>query len=172
MRKRLWLSPALILVVSPMLMTQAWADSLSTPRGEVILTVSGAIDNTNVGDEAQFDYDMLMSLSPHVVETHTPWTENRGRFEGPLARAVMEAVGARGESLRVKALNDFAADIPLSDFYDHDVILALKRDGKRLEVRNFGPIFVLYPFDTDPQLHNETIRFRSVWQLAHIDVRE
>lgn len=144
--------------------------ALPDPEGEVILTVSGNIERTNVDDEAHFDRQMLMALSPHVVETHTPWTDGASRFEGPLARAVLEAVEAKGEMLRVRALNDFAADIPVTDFLDYDVILALERDGEPMPIRDYGPIFVLYPFDDHPALLNETIRFRSVWQVANIHV--
>lgn len=164
---------AVFLALLALLAMPVMADHLPVPKGDVILTISGNIEHTNVGDEAQFDYEMLMALTPHVLETSTPWTEGASIFEGPLARAVMEKVGAQGEMLRVKALNNFAADVPLADFYDYDVILALKRDGKPMEIRDFGPIFVLYPFDDAPQeLLNETIRFRSVWQVANIHVYE
>lgn len=149
----------------------AWA-ALAIPQGPVILTISGDIEHANVGDEAHFDYEMLRELSMHEITTHTPWTEGRGRFEGPLARIVMEAVGARGQHLRITALDGYAADVPLSDFHDYDVILALKRNGNLLQIRDLGPVLVLYPFDDHPKLHTETIRFRSVWQVARIHVKE
>nr|WP_163502325.1 molybdopterin-dependent oxidoreductase [Halomonas socia] len=154
---------AMLLSVLPL---AAWA--LPSPQGEVILTVSGNIAHTNVGDEAHFDIDMLMSLPARVIETHTPWTDGPSVFEGPLARALLEAVGADSESVRVRALNDFAADIPVDNFHDYDVILALTRNGEPMPIRDYGPIFVLYPFDDYPELHNETIRFRSVWQVVNI----
>ncbi|GGY04658.1 hypothetical protein GCM10007160_35390 [Litchfieldella qijiaojingensis] len=173
MPKRSFLVSLLTLVMPMLLAPPAMAEHLPPPQGKVILTVSGDIEYTNVGDEAQFDYDMLMSMSPYALKTSTPWTEGSSLFEGPLGREVMAAVGARGDMMRIKALNNFVADVPLSDFYDYDVILALKRDGVPMEVRDFGPIFVLYPFDDHPQqLLNETIRFRSVWQVASIHVYE
>ncbi|APX94073.1 oxidoreductase [Halomonas sp. 1513] len=154
---------AVLLSVLPL---AAWA--LPAPEGDVILTVSGNIAHTNVGDEAHFDAAMLEALPGRVIETHTPWTDGPSAFEGPLARALLEAVGTDSESVRVRALNDFAADIPVDNFYDYDVILALTRNGEAMPIRDYGPIFVLYPFDDHPELHNETIRFRSVWQVVHI----
>ena len=133
-----------------------WADTLPLPEGPVILQVAGAISRTNVGDEAHFDYEMLAALGMHEVETHTPWTEGVSRFTGPLGRDLLDAVGAQGELLKVKALNEFVADVPVADLRSHDVILAVKRDGERMPVRDFGPIFVLYPFDQNPKLLNET----------------
>lgn len=149
----------------------AWAaTSLPQPKGRVLLTVSGNITRTNVGNEAQFDAAMLHDLGMHTVATHTPWTDGVSRFAGPRGRDVLDAVGAKGAVLRVKALNDYVAELPASDFYDYDVLLALERDGKPMSVRSFGPIFVLYPFDEKPELQTEKIRFRSVWQVDRIEV--
>ena len=67
-----------------------------------------------------------------------------------LTRAVLEAVGAQGTKLKVTALNDYSADVPAEDFIKFDVILALKKNDAYLSVRNQGPIFVIYPFDTNP----------------------
>ncbi|SFH19716.1 molybdopterin-dependent oxidoreductase [Modicisalibacter xianhensis] len=147
-----------------------WADTLPMPEGQVILKVSGAISHTNVADEAHFDYTMLAALGMHDVETHTPWTEGESRFTGPLGRDLLDAVGAQGNLLKVKALNEFVADVPVEDLRNHDVILAVEKDGERMPVRDFGPIFVLYPFDQNPKLLNETYRFRSVWQVKSIRV--
>ncbi|MCG6658205.1 molybdopterin-dependent oxidoreductase [Halomonas campisalis] len=150
---------------------KALAEPLPPPEGEVILRLSGDLARPNVGDELHLDRAMLMTLPSTVVETRTPWTEGVGRFEGPLARAVLDAAGARGEWVQVRALNGFEAEIPVSDFRDYDVILAIQRDGEPIAVRDFGPVFVLYPFDDHPELLNETIRFRSVWHVGSIHVR-
>jgi|AntRauMinimDraft_4_1070384.scaffolds.fasta_scaffold00036_5 hypothetical protein len=149
---------------------QAQAASLPEPTGRVILTLSGDIARSNVGDEAHFDRAMLEALPSRIIETHTPWHSDKGRFEGPLVRALIEAVGADGDCLRIRALNDFEAQAPLSDFYAHDVILAMSRDGEPLGIRDYGPLFVVYPFDAHPELLTEAVRFRSVWHVERIIV--
>lgn len=146
------------------------AFALEAPQGPVLLTVTGHIANTNVGDEARFDRRMLLALTQRDTATHTPWHDGQVVFSGPLGRAVLEAVGARGTQLRVTALNDYASTIPVADFYDHDVILAMAADGKRLKIRDQGPLFVIYPFDEEPGLLNEEVMTRSVWQVKQIDV--
>jgi hypothetical protein len=149
----------------------AWADAeLSSPQGPVLLKVSGDITQTNHGDEAHFDYAMLAALGLHEVATHTPWTEGLIRFEGPLGRDLLKMIGAQGRKLMVKGLDGYIAEVPASDFYQHDVILALKKNGERLRVRDRGPIIIVYPFDQKPELLTEQIRFRSVWQVASIHV--
>ncbi|MDW5377876.1 molybdopterin-dependent oxidoreductase [Halomonas sp. HP20-15] len=152
--------------------TMLWADAqLPLPEGQVILSVTGKLSHTNVGEAAHFDAEMLKALGMHTVATHTPWTEGVSQFSGPLGRDLLEAVGASGDTLIIKALNDYVAEIPVSDFIAHDVILAIMRNGERLTVRDFGPIFILYPFDEDPALQTEKIRFRSVWQVASIEIQ-
>jgi hypothetical protein len=148
----------------------ALAASLRPPEGEVLLRVTGNIDNPNVTDELHLDRDQLMALSSRVIETKTPWTEGVGRFEGPLFRAVLEAAGAESEYVRVQALNEYEIEIPVGDLQEYDVILAIKRDGEPIAVRDLGPVIVLYPFDEHPELLNETIRHRSVWHVEAVHV--
>ncbi|MCK0745819.1 molybdopterin-dependent oxidoreductase [Chromohalobacter nigrandesensis] len=135
-----------------------------------MLTVEGDISRTNGDGVARFDRAMLQELPQSTIVTHTPWTEGVSRFEGPLLGAIYEAVGAHGDSLHVVALNDFAADVPLAEAEQYDVILAMQRDGEPMPVREYGPLFVLYPFDDHSELQTEEVRFRSVWQVTHIVV--
>lgn len=148
----------------------AFAFALDAPEGAVMLVVSGNITHTNVGDEAHFDKAMLEALTQRETVTRTPWHDGEVRFSGPLGRAVLDAVGAEGENMRVIALNDYASNIPVADFENHEVILAMQANGNMLRVRDHGPLFVIYPFDEYPELMNEEILMRSVWQVARIDV--
>ena len=106
----------------------AGAGSLSSPTGPVVLTVSGHITNTNAGKSAEFDMAMLEALPGRTAKVSTPWAEGVNAFQGPLTRAVLEAVGAQGTKLKVIALNDYSADVPAEDFVKFDVILALKKN--------------------------------------------
>ncbi|MFQ3788056.1 molybdopterin-dependent oxidoreductase [Halomonas sp. A29] len=163
-----------VLTLSLLLLSSApllvMADPLPPPEGEVLLRVTGNIGHPNVGDELHLDREMLMSIPSRSIETSTPWTEGVGRFEGPLLRALLEAAGTQSEHVRVQALNEYESEVPVSDFHDYDVILAIKRDGEPIEVRDLGPMFVLYPFDEQPELLNETIRHRSVWHVGSVHV--
>lgn len=149
----------------------AAAGTLPVPTGPVVLTVTGRIANTNAGKTAEFDLAMLEALPGRTARVNTPWAEGVNDFQGPLTRAVLEAVGAEGAKLKVIALNDYSAEVPAEDFIKHDVILALKKNGAYLPVRNQGPIFVIYPFDLNPALYNEVYFSRSVWQVKSIEVQ-
>ena len=161
---------ALLLCASP-LVVAADQSSLSQPEDIPILTVTGAITKTNIDGSAQFDAALFASLPRHKTTTRTPWYNGPRTFEGPLLRDVLAAVGARGKTLRVEALNDYAALIPVSDATETDVVLADRIDGKPIPVRERGPLFIIYPFDERPALNSEEYYQRSVWQVRSIEVQ-
>jgi hypothetical protein len=161
---------ALLLSVFP-LVAAAGQSSLSQPQGIPLLTITGAITETNIDGSAQFDTDLFTALPRHKTTTSTPWYDAPRTFEGPLLRDVLAAVGATGKMLRVEALNDYAALIPVSDVIENNVILADRIDGKPIPVRERGPLFIIYPFDERPALNAEEYYQRSVWQVRSIEVQ-
>ncbi len=149
----------------------AEAAGLTTPTGEVVLTVSGRISTTNSGSAATYDMAMLEALPGRATVTETPWTKGSVKFEGPLGAALLDQIGAEGTTLRITALNDYVVEVPIEDFRKWPVIFATRKDGKAMTVRDKGPIFIIYPFDLDRSLYNEKIFSRSAWQVKSIEVR-
>jgi hypothetical protein len=159
------------LVVGAVACGGAAAEALPTPPGKPILVVSGNIAQANADGEARFDRDMLEALGTVTFETTTPWDRERVRFEGvPLGR-LLDRVGASGSRLVAVALNDYSAELPVEDARRYDVILALRRNGEYMPVQNRGPLFIVYNFDSDPELRNQKFYSRSVWQVARLEVR-
>ncbi|GGD28699.1 molybdopterin-dependent oxidoreductase [Aureimonas glaciei] len=150
--------------------TAALADDLPLPAGKTILVISGAITATNKDGSAEFDRAMLESLGAVAITTITPWYDAPVTFEGISLDALMKRVGADGEKVTAVALNDYSTEIPLSDFAEHGAVLALKRDGEYMTVRDKGPLFIVYPYDSDRQLQSQTYYNRSAWQLAKLVV--
>ena len=149
----------------------AAADALPPPSGKPILVVSGNITQTNTGAEVSFDREMLEALGTVSFETTTPWDKERVRFEGvPLGR-LLDRLGASGTRLVAVALNDYSAELPVEDVRRYEVILALRRNGEYMPVQNRGPLFIVYNFDSDPELKNPRFYGRSVWQVARLEVR-
>jgi hypothetical protein len=159
-----WLCGALMLTS---LMPSAWA--LDPPKGKVILTMTGKVGATNVGEAAQFDLAMLQQLPQRSFTTQTPWEKQPIQFTGPLLRDVVAAVKGTGTVLQATALNDYKIRIPLSDATAHDVIVAHAINGQTISVRTKGPLFVVYPFDSKPELKSNTYYERSIWQLKSFE---
>lgn len=151
-------------------MSTAFAGTLGRPAGETLLTITGAIANPNVDGVAEFDLAMLDALESRAAAMETPWTEGRTAFDGPLLRAVLDAAGAKGKTLIVKALNDYSAEVPMDDAHKYPTILAIRMNGTEMSVRDKGPLFMIYPFDAHPELYNEKYFSRSVWQIREIEV--
>ena len=150
---------------------QTGAEAHPAPGERPILTISGKIGTTNKGGAAQFDREMLEELGLETGETNPPWYSGPVKFEGVALDKLMKRVGANGERAVVVALNDYSSEIPMEDFAKYNVILALKRNGEYMPVRDKGPLFVIYPFDSKPELKSQTFYGRSVWQVAKIVVK-
>ena len=138
--------------------------------GPVVLTLSGRLRFPNVGAAAQFDMSMLEHMAQTSFIAKTPWYVQPRKFTGPLLRDVLSAAGAQGTRLKAIALNDYAVEIPFDDATRHDVIVARLLDDKPMPVRDKGPLFIVYPFDSAVELRSQTYFNRSAWQLRTIEV--
>jgi hypothetical protein len=148
---------------------------LPAPSGDIILEITGDIScgNAHEGDNlaAHFDAALLESLGTKVLETTTDWTNGSQRFEGPLMRDILQKVQASGTVVHAVAANDYAVTIPREDFEDYQVILAMSQNGKRLSLRDRGPLWIIYPRDGHPELRTPVMNTRWIWQLRTLDVR-
>lgn len=151
--------------------TAAFAGTLPSPTGPVILTITGKIANTNDGHAAKFDRAMLEKLGMKNITTSSPWYDSKVTFTGVPFDAVMKDVGATGTTIKAIALNDYETEIPMSDLGTTGVILALKLNGEIMSVRDKGPIFVIYPYDSSSELQSQTYYARSAWQVSRFDVQ-
>lgn len=145
--------------------------ALDAPTGPVVLTIFGRVRKPNAGSAAQFDMAMLERLPQHSFVTRTPWYSNARKFSGPLLRDVFAACGAVGTNVRATALNDYRVDLPFEDTQRFDVLLARLLDDKPMAVRDKGPLFIIYPFDSSAELRTTVYYSRSAWQLKTLEVQ-
>ncbi len=161
----------MLVVLSASTLFATAAQALDKATGPVVLTIEGAITHTNQGQQAQFDMKMLEKLRQHSFSTQTPWYPNAVTFTGPLLRDVLAAVGAKGSKITAVALNDYKTEIPLDDATRHDVIVARLMNNRPMPVREKGPLFIVYPFDTKAELRSELYYNRAAWQLNALRIR-
>lgn len=148
------------------------ADEITQPKGEVILSVTGSITKHNAAGVLNFDIEMLKSLGATTYKTATNWTEGERVFTGVLLSDLLAFVGSSGVSLKATALNDYSVEIPTSDAVEGGPIVAYEMDGRPMSLRDKGPLWIVYPYDSDPRYRTETIYSRSIWQLNRIEVFE
>jgi len=150
----------------------ALAQTSPVPTGEVILTVSGAVPVTDVGNTMQFDMEMLQSLGETSFTTSTPWTDGQQTFTGVSLKTFIDHLEVQDGNLSAVAINDYKVDIPVSDAVEDGPIIAYMRNGEVMSVRDKGPLWIVYPFDATEDYQAEVIYSRSIWQLDRIVVLE
>jgi hypothetical protein len=139
-----------------------YAAELGQPAGQVVLTVAGDIGTTNRGPyddfedaffkhherkfekAAAFDLAMLEGLGMHEVAVAYDKWPKAVRFEGPWLKDVLAAAGAAGKDITVLALDGYAEEISAADLAAYDWIVAIKRDGRYLEIGQRGPAWIVY----------------------------
>lgn len=146
-----------------------FAEDMATPAGEVMLTVTGNVTQTNAEGAAQLDLALLEALDQTTVETSTIWTDGVQTFEGVSLAALIAELGITGETLRATAINDYTVEVPLSDAVEGGPIIAYRLNGETMSVRDKGPLWLVYPFDENADYRTEVIYSRSIWQLDRIE---
>lgn len=157
-----------LLALLPLAASPALA--LDAPRERPVLTISGKIGEKNAGDVARFDMKMLESLPQHSFTTRTPWYDKPVKFTGPLLSDLLAAVKASGTTLSAVAINDYKISIPVADA-QQPLIVARLLDDKPMPVREKGPLFVVYNFDSKAELRTSVYYERSIWQLKALEVK-
>lgn len=130
-----------------------------------ILTVSTA-DKTE-----SFTLEEILAMPQTTIVTKNDYVDEATTFQGPSLRSVLEAMDiAQDATLKMVALNDFSSEVPAADAFAYDVILAVMLNGETMPIRDKGPIWVIYPMDGNPELHDDIYNDRLVWQLKSISV--
>ncbi len=159
-----WLAGLMMLASMPFASAQTIA--ARSQAAPVILTITGP------GGGSGHDLTMadLEKLPRAEIRTTTPWHDGVQHFEGVSLEVLMESLKLKGANAQVVALNRYRTTIPMRDFSEHKPILAYRRNGAAMDVRDKGPLFVIYPYDANAALKSDTYFSRSAWQVRAISV--
>ncbi len=141
------------------------ANSVAAKNHRIILSVSS---RAAAVPEIQLDDELFAQIPQISMTVQTPWYQMPQTFEGPLLRDILNLAGIKDGEIKLTALNDYTIRFPVSDAFKYDVILARKRNGKIMTVRDKGPLFLMYPFHQHPELLKPEYFRRSSWQLNSI----
>ena len=143
------------------------------PTEPVVLTVHGRIGLAHAGAGVTFDIPTLERLGLIRFTTPTAWTDGLVTFDGVLLSRLLEVLAVPGDitELAMTALNDYHVVIPVVDVRTWPVIIALKRDGQYMSVRNKGPLWVVYPRHAFPELAQAKHNSKWIWQLKEMVIR-
>jgi hypothetical protein len=150
--------------------TFAMAEDLQVLTGSAILTISGDIEQLEGGDPIVFDRADLMALPATTFETSTIWTDGVQSFTGVSLQTLALEIGVNDGRLLATAINDYTVEIPLSDAVEGGPIIAYLMDGEEMSIRDKGPLWVIYPYDSDADFRSEVVYSRSIWQLDRLEI--
>ena len=155
---RIWLTLAFVTIFQ--------ATAVPVVAGNLALTVDENGQANRILTLAELDQLEQVSFA-----TTTIWTDGNVEFSGvPLIRLLDNL--PQSSVLRLTALNDYSVDLPASDLVDIYPIIATRMNGQEISVRDKGPYWLVYPYDSDPVYQNETTYARSIWQLSMIQVMQ
>ena len=191
MRLHKWMQASIVLVSIVSLVNIfaiGGASALDQPNGQVVLTVTGTLSETNqnapdeldegffdfhkrdVGRAGAFDIGMLEALGTiSVMVSYHKWPA-KVRLEGPRLDDVLNAVGAPKGTITAIGLDGYTVVISPEELAAQNWILAIKRDGKYLGIGGRGPTWLVYdPPDGKPITNADDSRWP--WAVFLIDVK-
>ena len=141
----------------------AQADALSAP----ILEVSSAPDQL-----ASYDLEELQDLGETQFSTSTIWTDGVIDFAGVPLSVLLETLEVQTGRIELIALNDYAVEILVDEALQSPALIAYHMDGEPMSPRAKGPLWLVYPFDSDVKYQTESYYSKSIWQIARIVVHD
>ncbi|WCP69583.1 hypothetical protein LYZ37_16315 [Vibrio tubiashii] len=157
-------------VISTLLFISQHVLAISPATEEPILWVSGNISETNSLDGVELDEAMIFGLEQGTIHTNNHVVEEVVEYRGPTLISLLDYVGARGDTIKVIAWDEYLVTIPVADIKKYGVILATHESGNRMTLDDKGPFFVVFPFTDHAELRNDAYYSLSVWQVREIVV--
>lgn len=161
-------------------------------KGPALLTVTGAIGKTNRGpmdavldqmmakqklafDKAHaFDFAALAALPAVTIRPTLEYDNRPHALKGPLLATLLQAVGASGGKLAMRAIDGYAPAISVADAQKYRYIVATHLDGEPMPIGGLGPLWAVYEADSFPEAAAKPVdqRFAQCpWGLYHVDVQ-
>jgi hypothetical protein len=170
----------------------ASAQGAKATQGPALLTVTGAIAKTNRGpfdpvldvmmvkqkltfDKARtFGFAELAAMPAVTIKPTLEYDSKRHELKGPLLTTVLQACGATGGKLAMRAVDGYAPTLTVADARKYGYIVATHLDGRPMPLGGLGPLWAVFEPDRFPEAAAKPVdqRFAGCpWALFHIDVQ-
>lgn len=146
-------------------------DEVPVPEGEIVLTITGQISETNVDDALVFDMETLENVRLVMYEVSDPWLQENISYTGVLLSDLLQVAGATegASEVHALALDGYAAPIPFSELDQWPVLLATQVAGSYMSIEDNGPTRIIFPYDLIEDITEA--RNMSVWNMEILEVR-
>ncbi|BDT56807.1 hypothetical protein MasN3_03010 [Massilia varians] len=162
--------------------------------GPALLTITGAVTRSNRGgldpvrDQMMFKHKLAFkrafaldfaAIAALPAQTIRPTLEYDGKphtLRGPLLADVLALAGTRpadASQLLLRAVDGYAAAVPMGQLRAWKFIVATHLDGQPMALGGLGPLWAVYDADRVPEMAARPVKERfgaCPWALYHIDV--
>lgn len=157
-----------------------------------LLTVTGRITKTNRGpldpvldqmmakqklafDKARsFGFAELAAMPAVTIRPTLEYDNKPHVLQGPLLATVLQACGATGGKLAMRAIDGYAPTIDVAQAQQWRFIVATHLDGRPMPLGGLGPLWAVFEADKVAEMAAKPVdqRFAQCpWGLYHIDVQ-
>ena len=136
----------------------------------ILLKVEGQSSAGEHGEVTLYRLEDLKAFPVVSFETETIWTEGVQQFTGVSLVTLMGDLGVTEGTLVLQAINDYVVEFPVSGAVEGGPIIAYELNGAPMTRRNKGPLWFVFPYDSDPGYQTEKIFSQSIWQLVRITI--
>lgn len=133
--------------------------------------------------------DLAKSFAYRVIRTRTPWTDDVQRTYRGFSLIEILAKNGLANAQVIKGItpNDYSARIEMDEIKRYNPIVASQiacndveakagkcREGefRALEADDFGPFYIVWPFDSMPKAYNSGEHARWVWFLTELQFEQ
>ncbi|OEF94741.1 hypothetical protein [Vibrio splendidus] len=121
------------------------------------------------GQKHGFSREQLLSLPQKEITTTLPWVEGLTVYSGVTLQTVLENIDLPISSqVTFVALNDYKIAVPKEDFDTYEPIIAIKKNGELMSVREKGPFWLIYPISANPETNTPDFHAKMIWQIRDI----
>lgn len=122
---------------------------IPAPKGEPVLTVSGAIAQRNAGNRLVFDLRSLERLPTTELDVYEPFLKKRVTFTGVDMKHILAAAGVKdgATTAHFVALDDYKIDMKVDLLQRAGVVMAIRDSGKKIPIAAGGPIRIVFGDD-------------------------
>lgn len=131
------------------------------------------VDDQGVPRQTRLKLEDLDAMPQSTLTLELPETlgiQGSHSWQGISLQELLKLSDSSGQSIRLQALNGYYATLPISDAEQFNPVLAYRRDGQNLTIREKGPFILIYPFNKFKQLGQQLYINRSVWQINEIHI--
>ena len=121
-------------------------------------------------DERLLTMAEIQALPAAEFSTNTIWTDGVQHFRGVWLGDLMVHLGVAQGTVYFSALNEYLIEIDLSEMVPGGPMLAYEWNGHPMSPRDKGPLWIVFPYDSDQKYQTESVYAQSIWQLDRIEV--